>query len=80
MCTKTTMAPRIENWTVRTGLKFQLTDAVSVLLRYSHSKQNDLTPVATNSNTDTSINPTTGQPWGTQTFTRPAITRPIPIR
>ncbi len=60
-----------ENWTVRTGLKFQLTDAVSVLFRYSHTKQNDPTPTATNSNTDTSINPTTGQSWGTQTFTPP---------
>ena len=69
MCTKTTMRAAYENWTVRTGLKFQLTDAVSVLFRYSHTKQNDPTPVQTNSNTDTTIDPTTGKSWGTQTFT-----------
>ena len=46
-------ADAYENWTVRTGLKFQFSDALSVLFRYTHSKQNDPTPVQTNSNTDT---------------------------
>ena len=68
---KDNYANAYENWTVRTGLKFQFSDAVSVLLRYSHTKQNDPTPVQTNSNTDTSIDPTTGKPWGIQTFTPP---------
>ena len=37
-----------ENWTVRTGLKFQFSDAVSVLFRYTHSKQDDPSPVQYN--------------------------------
>jgi iron complex outermembrane recepter protein len=60
-----------ENWTVRTGLKLQFSDAVSVLLRYTHSKQDDPSTQMLNSNTDTSINPTTGRPWGIQTFAVP---------
>ncbi len=70
---KDNYAAAYENWTVRTGLKFQFSDAVSVLLRYSHTKQDDPTPVQTNSNTDTTIDPTTGQPWGTQTFAVPGF-------
>jgi iron complex outermembrane receptor protein len=60
-----------ENWTVRTGLKVQFTDSVSALFRYTHSNQDDPSTQMLNSNTDTSINPTTGQPWGIQTFTVP---------
>lgn len=60
-----------ENWTVRTGLKVQLSDNVSVLARYQHSDMNDPSGQMLNSNTDTSIDPTTGQPWGIQTRTVP---------
>ena len=62
-----------ENWTVRTGLKFQFTDWLSVLFRYTHSDQDDPTTQMLNSNTDTSINPTTGQPWGIQTYQVPGF-------
>ena len=70
---KDNYAAKYQNWTARTGLKFQFSDAVSVLLRYSHTKQNDPTPVQTNSNTDTTIDPTTGKSWGTQTFAVPGL-------
>ena len=59
------------NWTVRAGLKVQPIDAVSVLFRYTHSKQDDPSTQMLNSNTDTSIDPTTGKPWGIQTFAVP---------
>jgi iron complex outermembrane receptor protein len=62
-----------ENWTVRTGLKWQITDRVSVLARYTHSREADPTSVLTNSNTDTTIDPTTGKPWGIQTLTYPGL-------
>lgn len=58
-----------ENWTVRTGLKFQFTDSLSLLLRYTHSDQDDPSTQMLNSNTDTSIDPTTGKPWGIETYT-----------
>ncbi len=58
-----------ENWTVRTGLKFQFTDTVSALFRYTHSDVDDPSTQMLNSNTDTSIDPTTGMPWGIQTYT-----------
>jgi iron complex outermembrane receptor protein len=58
-----------ENYTVRTGLKFQLGDKVSVLARVSHAGENDPTSELTNTNTDTSTDPTTGKPWGLQTYT-----------
>jgi len=60
-----------ENWTVRTGLKLQFTDGISALFRYTHSDQDDPSTQMLNSNTDTSINPSTGQPWGIQTYTVP---------
>lgn len=56
-----------QNWTVRTGLKFQLSDRVSVLARYTRAHENDPTAIETNSNTDTTTDPTTGLPWGVQT-------------
>jgi iron complex outermembrane receptor protein len=74
---KNNYAAAYENWTVRTGLKVQFSDAVSVLLRYSHTKQDDPTPVQTNSNTDTTIDPTTGKSWGTQTHTSPTGFGPL---
>jgi iron complex outermembrane recepter protein len=58
-----------ENYTVRSGLKFNLGDKVSVLARVTHSGENDPTGELTNSNTDTSTDPTTGKPWGVQTYT-----------
>ena len=58
-----------QDWTVRTGLKADLGPNVSILARYEHSDQNDPGGQMLNSNTDTSINPTTGQPWGIQTQT-----------
>jgi iron complex outermembrane receptor protein len=58
-----------ENYTVRSGLKFQLGDKVSVLARVTHSGENDPTSELTNSNTDNSTDPTTGKPWGVQTYT-----------
>ena len=69
-----------ENWTVRTGLKFQLTDAVSVLLRYSHAKQNDPTPrrpipIPTRRSIRRRVS--RGVP---KHLHRRAIIRPIPIR
>jgi iron complex outermembrane receptor protein len=69
-----------ENWTVRTGLKFELGDKVSVLARYVHSKQDDPTAILTNSNTDTTIDPTTGRPWGVQTLTVPGLFTTDPDR
>jgi iron complex outermembrane recepter protein len=62
-----------QDWTVRTGLKFELADRASVLVRYSHSHEDDPTAILTNSNTDTTINPTTGMPWGVITQTVPAL-------
>lgn len=62
-----------KNWTVRTGLKFEIGERVSMLVRYVRSKQNDPTAILTNSNTDTTINPSTGQPWGVQTFAVPGL-------
>jgi len=41
-----------ENWSVRVGLKAQLTDTVSVLLRYQHSDVNDPDPLLTASYKD----------------------------
>jgi iron complex outermembrane recepter protein len=58
-----------ENYTVRSGLKFQIGDKVSVLARVTHSGENDPTSELTNSNTDNSTDPTTGKPWGIQTYT-----------
>jgi iron complex outermembrane receptor protein len=60
-----------ENWSVRTGLKAEFGDRVSVLLRYTHQRQDDPTSQMINSNTDSSVNPTTGLPWGITTFTVP---------
>ncbi len=60
-----------EDWTLRTGLKWQITDGFSALLRYTHSRTDDPNPDLGNSNTDTSIDPTTGKPFGIQTFTVP---------
>ncbi len=36
-----------KSWTVRAGLKFEVSDAVSVLLRYQHSDVNDPDPLLT---------------------------------
>lgn len=37
-----------DNWSVRTGLKLDVTDSVSVLLRYTHSEVDDPTSMNTN--------------------------------
>src|SRR5579859_560289 len=58
-----------KNWTIRTGVKVQFTDGISALFRYTHSNQDDPSTQMLNSNTDTSIDPTTGKPWGIQTYT-----------
>ena len=60
-----------ENWTVRGGLKVTFADGFYALLRFTHASEDDPTPQLTNSNTDTTINPTTGKPWGVQTQTVP---------
>jgi len=60
-----------ENWTIRMGLKYVFSNGVSVLLRYMHQREDDPTTELTNSNTDTSIDPTTGRPFGIQTLTVP---------
>lgn len=60
-----------KNWTIRTGLKADVGDNVSVLFRYQHSDINDPTGQMFASNTDTTIDPTTGQPFGVTTFTVP---------
>jgi iron complex outermembrane receptor protein len=36
-----------KNWSVRTGLKWNLTDSISVLLRYQHSQIDDPSPLLT---------------------------------
>jgi iron complex outermembrane receptor protein len=41
-----------ENWSIRTGLKAEVSDAVSVLLRYGHSKTDDPTLLLTNAYVD----------------------------
>jgi iron complex outermembrane receptor protein len=45
---------RYENWSFRTGLKAELSDAVSVLLRYTHSETDDPTPQLVNAYVDKS--------------------------
>ena len=62
-----------QDWTVRTALKIAFSDKVSVLARYTDSRERDPTAVLTNSNTDTTINLTTGMPWGIQTPTVPGL-------
>jgi len=62
-----------ENATVRAGLKVNFTDKLSVLLRYTHTRENDPSAELTNSNVDQSINPTTGKPWGVQTLAIPGL-------
>jgi iron complex outermembrane receptor protein len=62
---------KYENWTVRVGLKAELSDRVTALFRYQHSDMNDPTGQMLNSNTDSTIDITTGQPWGVQTRTVP---------
>jgi iron complex outermembrane recepter protein len=62
---------KYENWTVRGGVKAELSDSVSVLARYQHSRVNDPSAQMLNSNTDTTIDLTTGLPWGVQTRTVP---------
>jgi iron complex outermembrane receptor protein len=60
-----------ENWTVRAGLKVTFADGWYALLRFTHASENDPTPQLTNSNTDSTIDPTTGKAWGIQTQTVP---------
>jgi len=60
-----------ENWTVRTGLKYEVSPDVSILARYIHAYSNDPTSQLVNSNTDTTTDPTTGRPWSVQTLTVP---------
>jgi iron complex outermembrane recepter protein len=62
---------RYQSYTVRGGLKWQINDDDSVLVRYTHSRSDDPNPDLANSNIDPSINPTTGKPWGITTFTEP---------
>jgi iron complex outermembrane receptor protein len=71
---------RYENWTVRAGLKVDLSDSVSVLARYQHVETDDPTGQMINSNTDTTIDPTTGMPWGVTTFTVPGTYTTDPDR
>ncbi len=63
---------KYESWTIRTGIKATF-DNVSVLARYIHSDQNDPSSQMVNSNTDTSIDPTTGKPWGVETYAIPGL-------
>jgi iron complex outermembrane recepter protein len=60
-----------ENWTVRTGIKYDFNDRVSALLRYTHVREDDPTSQLATSNYDTSIDPTTGRTWGIQTLAVP---------
>lgn len=62
-----------ENWTIRTGLKAEITDRISVLARYTHSDVDDPSGQMLNSNVDSSIDPTTGRAWGVQTFQVPGF-------
>jgi iron complex outermembrane recepter protein len=62
-----------QDWTVRGGLKIEFSDKLSVLARFTDSQVNNPTAIETNSNTDSSINPTTGAPWGIQTFAVPGL-------
>ncbi len=50
-----------ENWSARVGLKAELSDSVSVLLRYQHSDLDDPTPLLTASYRDSEIG--TGHPY-----------------
>ena len=43
---------KYENWSVRSGLKVELTDDVSILLRYIHSETSDPTPQLVNAFVD----------------------------
>lgn len=52
---------RFENWSVRTGLKADLSDTVSVMIRYQHSSIDDPTPLLTASYRDSEIG--TGYPY-----------------
>jgi iron complex outermembrane receptor protein len=62
---------KYKNWAMRAGLKYQISDSASLLLRFQHADQNDPSGQVMNSNTDTSIDITTGKPWGVQTRTVP---------
>jgi iron complex outermembrane receptor protein len=62
-----------ENWTVRAGLKVTFADGVYALARFTHASMNDPTPQLTNSNTDSTVDPTTGKAWGVQTQTVPGL-------
>ena len=39
---------RYENWSIRAGLKAELTDSISLLVRYTHTENNDPTPQLVN--------------------------------
>lgn len=43
---------KYENWSVRTGLKFDMSDSVSLLLRYAHSEMRDPTHALANAYVD----------------------------
>lgn len=62
-----------ENWSVRTGLKFDVSDAVSVLLRYSHSKIDDPSNMTVNIYQGPNAGPNNtngvGTIWPAPTFT-----------
>ena len=45
----------LTNWSVRTGLKAQLSDSVSVLLRYTHSDKDDPTTQLVNGFVDRGV-------------------------
>jgi iron complex outermembrane recepter protein len=62
-----------QDWSVRTGLKLNFSDKVSAVLRYTLSREDDPTAILTNSNTDTTIDPTTGKPWGVTTLQAPGL-------
>ena len=50
------------------------------MLRYTLSREDDPTAILTNSNTDTTINPTTGMPWGVTTPQVPGLYTTDPNR
>lgn len=63
---------RLQNWAVRVGVKAQLTDDISVLLRYSHSDVDDPTQMNTNTYFDPVFGLGTNAP-ASFTATRPGL-------
>ncbi|MYM63300.1 TonB-dependent receptor [Pseudomaricurvus sp. HS19] len=60
-----------ENWAIRLGAKWNVTDSTSVLLRYSHSDTDDPSPVATGLYEENGMPVSTAAVYGSNVATKP---------